>query len=55
LTNPAVSASFIWPRIVEPLDQAMAALDVALEQHVRDHLDKIFPGPDAGAPEAHAW
>jgi hypothetical protein len=33
----------------------MAALDVALEQHVLDQLDKIFPGPDARAPEAYAW
>jgi aryl-alcohol dehydrogenase-like predicted oxidoreductase len=50
-----VSVPLIWPRTVEQLDQAMAALDVALEQHVLDQLDKIFPGPDARAPEAYAW
>jgi aryl-alcohol dehydrogenase-like predicted oxidoreductase len=55
LHNSAVTAPIIGPRTVGQLDDAVAALDVTLDQDTLDQLDKIFPGPGGAAPEAYAW
>lgn len=52
--RPGVCAPIIGPRTVGHLDDAVAALDVRLDEAMVDRLEEIFPGPGP-APEAYAW
>jgi aryl-alcohol dehydrogenase-like predicted oxidoreductase len=55
LQNPVVTAPITGPRTVEQLSETIRGLDVTLSQDTLDHLDEIWPGYGAGAPEAYAW
>lgn len=55
LHQPTVTAPIIGPRIVQQLDDAIAALDIELDHAALAHLDEIWPGPGGAAPEAYAW
>jgi aryl-alcohol dehydrogenase-like predicted oxidoreductase len=55
LHQSAVTAPIIGPRTPDQFSGSLRALDVVLEQDTLDGLDKIFPGPGGGAPEAYAW
>ncbi|MCC9204561.1 aldo/keto reductase [Arthrobacter sp. zg-Y769] len=54
LHQPAVTAPLVGPRTQEQLDEALLALDVALDSGTLDRLDEIFPG-HSPAPEDYAW
>lgn len=53
--QPAVTAPIIGPRTLAQLDEAVASLDVTLDQAALTRLDEIWPGPGGPAPEAYAW
>jgi aryl-alcohol dehydrogenase-like predicted oxidoreductase len=55
LRQPAVTAPIVGPRTMEQFEQALRALDVALDDKALDRLDQIWPGPGGPAPEAYAW
>lgn len=54
LHQPAVSAPIVGPRTSGQLDDALAALDVELDEDALAGLDAIFPG-HRPAPEDYAW
>ncbi|MBD8043499.1 aldo/keto reductase [Arthrobacter sp. Sa2BUA2] len=54
LHQPAVSAPIIGPRTSGQLDDALASLDVELDQDALAKLEEIFPG-HRPAPEDYAW
>ncbi|UPO78481.1 aldo/keto reductase [Arthrobacter sp. Helios] len=54
LHQPAVSAPIIGPRTSGQLDDALAALDLELDEDTLAELDTIFPG-HRPAPEDYAW
>ena len=54
LHQPAVSAPIVGPRTSGQLDDALAALDVELDQDTLAKLEEIFPG-HRPAPEDYAW
>lgn len=54
LHQPAVSAPIIGPRTSGQLDDALAALDLELDEDTLAALDTIFPG-HRPAPEDYAW
>ncbi|WP_066297369.1 aldo/keto reductase [Arthrobacter luteolus] len=54
LHQPAVSAPIIGPRTSGQLDDALAALDLELDEDTLAALDTIFPG-HSPAPEDYAW
>ena len=53
--QPAVTAPIIGPRTLAQLDEAVASLDLALDEAALRQLDEIWPGPGGPAPEAYAW
>ncbi|WP_030156859.1 aldo/keto reductase [Glycomyces sp. NRRL B-16210] len=55
LRQPGVTGPIIGPRTVEQLEDAVAALEVGLDEDELKTLDEIFPGPGGAAPEAYAW
>ena len=55
LHNPVVTAPIIGPRTLTQVDDALAALEVVLDEDVLAELDRIFPGPGGAAPEDYAW
>jgi aryl-alcohol dehydrogenase-like predicted oxidoreductase len=55
LANPVVTAPIIGPRTSEQLTDALAALELKLDEATLKKLDAIFPGPGGSAPEAYAW
>ena len=55
LSNPAVTAPIIGPRIMDQLNESIRALDIELSPEILIRLDEIFPGPGGSAPEAYAW
>lgn len=55
LHQPGVTAPIVGPRTVGQLDDAVGALDVALDAEALARLDELFPGPGGPAPEAYAW
>jgi len=55
LAQPGVTAPVIGPRTAAQLTGSLAALDVTLDDELRDALDKLFPGPGGEAPDAYTW
>ncbi|THV30837.1 aldo/keto reductase [Glycomyces paridis] len=55
LSRPGVTGPIIGPRTVSQLEDAVAALDVELDETDLQTLDELFPGPGGAAPEAYAW
>ena len=55
LKNSAVTAPIVGPRTLEQLEEALAALEVELDEASLQRLDEIWPGPGNQAPEAYAW
>ncbi len=55
LTNPAVTAPIIGPRLLDQLDNSLRALEINLGETELKALDEIWPGPGGAAPEAYAW
>lgn len=55
LHQPGVTGPIIGPRTMAQLDDAVGALDVALDEKDLTELDELFPGPGGPAPEAYAW
>ena len=55
LANPVVTAPIIGPRVLDQLDDALAALELKLAPDSLQQLDAICPGPGGPAPEAFAW
>jgi len=55
LHQPGVTGPIIGPRTIEQLEDAVAALDVELDEADLKTLDELFPGPGGAAPEAYAW
>lgn len=55
LSNPVVTAPIVGPRTQQQLDDALAALEVTLDETDKKKIDEIFPGPGGAAPEAYAW
>jgi aryl-alcohol dehydrogenase-like predicted oxidoreductase len=54
LANPVVTAPIIGPRTLEQFTGSLRSMDIDLDSHVLERIDKIFPGPGS-APEAYAW
>jgi aryl-alcohol dehydrogenase-like predicted oxidoreductase len=54
LTRDGVTGPIIGPRTIEQLDDAVAALDVELDDKALMRLDEIWPGHEP-APEDYAW
>ena len=54
LSRPGVTGPIIGPRTVEQLDEAVAALEVTLDDKTLARLDEIWP-PYKTAPEHYAW
>ena len=54
LSRPGVTGPIIGPRTTAQLDEAVAALEVTLDDKTLDRLDEIFP-PYKTAPEHYAW
>ncbi len=52
--QPGVTAPVVGPRTEAQLDDALASLEVTLDDETLRRLDEIFPGPGP-APEAYAW
>ena len=49
LNHPAITAAIIGPRTMEHLDDALAGMDVTLDDAILDQIDKIVPpGTDVG-------
>jgi len=55
LHTPGVTAPIIGPRTMNQLETALPAVDLQLDEAVRERLDALFPGPGGEAPEAYAW
>jgi aryl-alcohol dehydrogenase-like predicted oxidoreductase len=55
LHQPGVTGPIVGPRTLEQLEDAVAAVDVHLDDDVLGQLDELFPGPGGSAPEAYAW
>ncbi|SDC96725.1 aldo/keto reductase [Glycomyces harbinensis] len=55
LHQPGVTGPIIGPRTMSQLEDAVAALDVELDEADLKTLDEIFPGPGGAAPEAYSW
>jgi aryl-alcohol dehydrogenase-like predicted oxidoreductase len=55
LGRTAVVAPIIGPRTVKQLEDAIRAVDIALNADALKKLDEIFPGSGKPAPEAYAW
>lgn len=55
LHQPGVTGPIIGPRTMSQLEDAVAALDVELDETDLKTLDEIFPGPGGAAPEAYSW
>ncbi|GAB3645307.1 aldo/keto reductase [Glycomyces tarimensis] len=55
LHQPGVTGPIIGPRTVEQLEDAVAALEIGLDESELAELDALFPGPGGPAPEAYAW
>jgi aryl-alcohol dehydrogenase-like predicted oxidoreductase len=55
LHQPGVTGPIIGPRTIEQLEDAVAALEVELDDTELKTLDELFPGPGGAAPEAYAW
>jgi aryl-alcohol dehydrogenase-like predicted oxidoreductase len=55
LSNKAVTAPIIGPRIVAQVDSSLKALKIKLSPKLLKQLDEFFPGPGGPAPEAYAW
>jgi aryl-alcohol dehydrogenase-like predicted oxidoreductase len=55
LKNPVVSSILSGPRTVEMLEEAIASLDVVLDDEMMKKLDEIFPGPGGPATDAYNW
>ncbi|MHB1295181.1 MAG: aldo/keto reductase [Anaerolineae bacterium] len=53
--NPVVTAPIIGPRTVQQLEDALRAVEIALDSATLAKLDELFPGPGGEAPEAYAW
>jgi NDP-hexose C3-ketoreductase / dTDP-4-oxo-2-deoxy-alpha-D-pentos-2-ene 2,3-reductase len=54
LAQDGVTGPIIGPRTIEQLDDALAALDVTLDDKTLARLDEIWPGHKT-APEDYAW
>jgi NDP-hexose C3-ketoreductase / dTDP-4-oxo-2-deoxy-alpha-D-pentos-2-ene 2,3-reductase len=54
LAQEGVTGPIIGPRTIEQLDDALAALDVTLDDKTLARLDEIWPGHKT-APEDYAW
>jgi aryl-alcohol dehydrogenase-like predicted oxidoreductase len=54
LAQDGVTGPIIGPRTIEQLDDALAALEVTLDEKTLTRLDEIWPGPKT-APEDYAW
>lgn len=54
LSNKVVTAPIIGPRTMEQLDGSLRALEIDVNQELKDKLDAIFPGY-MPAPEGYAW
>ena len=54
LSRPGVTGPIIGPRTNQQLDDAVAALEVTLDDKTLARLDEIFP-PYKTAPEHYAW
>jgi aryl-alcohol dehydrogenase-like predicted oxidoreductase len=54
LSRPGVTGPIIGPRTIEQLDEAVAALEVDLDDKTLARLDEIWPGHKT-APEDYAW
>ncbi|MEU6860666.1 aldo/keto reductase [Glycomyces sp. NPDC046736] len=55
LRQPGVTGPIIGPRTSSQLEDAVAALEVELDETDLATLDEIFPGPGGPAPEAYSW
>jgi aryl-alcohol dehydrogenase-like predicted oxidoreductase len=55
LHQPGVTGPIIGPRTLSQLEDAVAALEVELDETELKTLDELFPGPGGAAPEAYAW
>lgn len=55
LQNPAVTAPIVGPRTMEQLEDALASVELTLDDEAMKKLDEIWPGPGNQAPEAYAW
>ena len=55
LHQDAVATVPLGLRTAGQLAASAAATDLVLEDEILAHLDEIFPGPGAPAPEAYAW
>jgi NDP-hexose 2,3-enoyl reductase len=55
LSRPGVTAPIVGPRTVEQLDNALAALDVRLDDATLTRLDALFPPIGNGGPGPEAW
>ncbi|MCD0445408.1 aldo/keto reductase [Glycomyces sp. A-F 0318] len=55
LHQPGVTGPIIGPRTMSQLEDAVAALDVELDETDLKTLDELFPGPGGAAPEAYSW
>jgi aryl-alcohol dehydrogenase-like predicted oxidoreductase len=54
LSRPGVTGPIIGPRTIEQLDDAVAALDITLDDKTLARLDEIWPAYQT-APEHYAW
>lgn len=54
LTRPAVAAPIIGPRTMEQLTDAIAAVEIRLDEGILEQIDKIWPGFEP-APGHYAW
>ena len=55
LHQPGVTGPIIGPRTIGQLEDAVAALEIELDDTELKTLDELFPGPGGAAPEAYAW
>ena len=55
LRRPEVTAPIIGPRTMDQLTGSLRALELTLDEHALERLDRIWPGPGGEAPEAYAW
>jgi aryl-alcohol dehydrogenase-like predicted oxidoreductase len=55
LNQPGVTSPIIGPRTMDQLKGSLHALEIELNDAIREKLDEIWPGPGGAAPEAYAW
>jgi aryl-alcohol dehydrogenase-like predicted oxidoreductase len=55
LNQPGVTSPIIGPRTMDQLKGSLHALEIELDDAIREKLDEIWPGPGGAAPEAYAW